>query len=49
MTKQEKQETPAEKFECLLKKVVSAPKAEIDRREKEWKEKKEKKENEGKP
>jgi hypothetical protein len=32
-----KTETPSEKFRDFAKKVVSVPKAEIDRREKEYK------------
>ncbi len=31
------EETPFERFERLVRKVVSVPKTEIDRREAEWK------------
>ena len=34
--KKDEQETPAQKFERFVRKIVSVPKTEIDRREAEW-------------
>jgi len=37
MSEQPKEETPFEKFQRIAQKIVSVPKAEIDKREKKWK------------
>jgi hypothetical protein len=37
-TKQPDQPTPWEKFVALARKVVQTPKAEVDKREREWRE-----------